>query len=340
VAVRNLAAFVAILVTLFTAGESGAADPKLENGGASGKTKQHKGGSMSTDPNLEIRDIDRAPDVEIAAAAHYYIGLPIIVSVTLINRSSITEFMRTTPLNLPFYGGGNVSVSLVPTDARGILVEARLPQPEDSDPVVMLHHNKKRRMVWDLSCLGVAFKPGRYALTLTIRIGSFMRKSNTVPIELVELREADAREATRLRKLGDATADTGEWGPFLRNNWNTVTPSPDFSPEARAQLALHLFLHRATWIPGGVASLDSTPLDAIHAPQLAGEVAVLKYEIQHARHDRHAAGSRAALLARFPGLRYRVDEIEHGKGTLTAYRDTYGVEATFMRPPEHWPYQP
>ena len=288
------------------------------------------------------KDDDRLPAVEIAAAPRYFIGLPIVVSVTWDNRSAQADFFLMPGLDLTFTAGGDISVSLVPTGSDGARLETRFPKGEEHSPVVTLHAGQKRTMVCDLSNLGAGLHPGTYVLTLTLRQGASSRLSNQVRTELVSLDPAGTAEAQRLRQLGGVNPahDTGAWAPFLTRNLNTVVASSALAPEARDQLALHLFMHRATWLPGTVAGLDSNPLDAIRAPQLAAEIAALKYEIAQARHDPHAASLRAALLKHFPGLRHRVEAADHGEGTLAVQRRAFGVEASFVRPPTHWPYQP
>jgi hypothetical protein len=289
-----------------------------------------------------INDEDRLPAVEIVAAPRYYIGLPIVVSVTWDNPSADIEFFLMPPLDLTFARGGDISVSLVPVGPDGARLETRFAKGEEYSPTVTVQAGEKRTMVCDLSNLGALMRPGTYGLTLTVRQGSSSRASNQAQIELVSLEAAGAAEAARLRQLGGASPahDTGAWGPFLSRNLNTVVVSPALGQPAQEQLALHLFMHRATWLPGTVAGLDARPLDAIHGPHLAAETSALRYEIARARHDPHATTMRTTLLQQFPGLRHRVEAADHGEGTLAVQRRAFGVESAFVRPPARWPYQP
>jgi hypothetical protein len=118
-----------------------------------------------------------------------------------------------------------------------------------------------------------------------------------------------------------------------------VTP-PALSPEAARQLALHLFLHRAFYGPDPVARVDTAPLKSITGPVMGTEAALLELEILAARNDLpgFAALSRS-LLARWPGLRYRLERFERGQGLLAAGRKTFGAEAQFVRPPATRPYK-
>jgi hypothetical protein len=313
---------------------------------SSDKTKRaasghHEKESPVTDePAPVLADADRSPFVEIQAAPRYFIGLPIVISVTWDNRSPEAEFLRMPPLNLLFMQGGRIHVELVPTGPEGAALETGFSAGEEGSPVVALGKLEKRQMVCDLANTGDHFEPGSYDLVLKVNGGGGWRSSNTVHTVLSNLTDRDAAEATRLRRLGDASFDTGAWAPFLTRNMNTVTVAPTLAPAARAQLALHLFLHRAMWTPGPLAKIDPSSLEAIAGANVDGEVAVLKYELAHARKDPAAATARHELLARFPGLGHRLTEIDHGKGTLARYRELDGVEQTFEHPPAHWPYRP
>jgi hypothetical protein len=280
---------------------------------------------VTNEPAPQFTDAERSPFVEIKAAPRYFIGLPIVISVTGDNRSGDAEFYLMPPLDLTFTQGGHIQVSLVPTGSDGAPLETGFAVGEEWSPVVALGKHEKRRMVCDLSNMGVTFQPGRYDLTLTLEESGEARASNTVSLVLERLSPTDEAEATRLRRLAGAPRDFGAWAPFLKAHMNTVTVAPTFDPAARAQLALHLFLHRATWTPGGLGQIDPAPLAAIHGANVDAEVAALTYELAHARKDPAASTIRGQVLARFPGLEHRVKDVDQGKGTLASYRKNYGV---------------
>ncbi len=150
----------------------------------------------------------------------------------------------------------------------------------------------------------------------------------------------DAGEAARLRRLGRSPVDTGAWAPFLRDNWNTVKIQPSLGAEARRQLGLHLFLHRAVYGPEPVTAIDPSPLAAITEPSLAGEVGALRYELLAARNDPSARRARAALLHAYPGLATRANAVDHGEGELAVLRRSVGASKRHIRPPPRRPYVP
>lgn len=264
--------------------------------------------------------LDGVLKVEIAAAPHYLIGLPIIVSVSWNNETTDATLMRVPDLDLVFSQGGRLNVSLVPREGDGVPLDSGFARGEEGEQGLTIEPGTKRRMVCDLTNMGVLFHPGHYDLTLTLLHHSVYR-SNTVPIHLTALGHSDRVEADRLRHLGGETGlDTGAWRFFLEGNPHAVKVAPTFGAAAREQLALHLFLQHAIWTRGKLAHVDPAPLRAIHGPHLDAEVAALSYELLHARHDPHAAAARKAMLARFPGLRHRAESADAGEGQLADYR--------------------
>jgi len=282
--------------------------------------------------------LDGVLKVEIVAAPLYFIGLPIIVSVTWNNDTTDATLFRIPALDLTFDKGGRISVTLTPKDTEGVPLDSGFPRGEEEERGLTIEPGTKRRMVCDLSNMGVVFHPGQYDLTLAL-IHPEVYRSNTVPIQLMPLNAEDRHEADRLRRMGgEGGLDTGAWRYFLEQNSNAVKVAQPFSAAARQQLALHLFLQRAVWTPGGVAHIDPTPLHAIHGPHLDAEVAALKYEIMHARHDPHAPKARSEMLARFPGLRHRSESADAGEGQLAEYRSSFGIASDFFGHKTPHPY--
>jgi hypothetical protein len=221
----------------------------------------------------------------------------------------------------------------------GAAVEARFSRPEEPEGITLLPGHAARSLV-DLSNLATRIAPGVYQVTLTLQRGARSRASNAVEIELAALADADAAEATRLRKLGRSPVDAGAWAPFLRDDWNTVTVSPSLGAEARRALALHVFLHHAVYGPDKVAAIDPAPLVAITEPSLAAEVAALSYELLAARRDAGAKGARDAMLKAYPGLAERAATVDHGTGTIASLRRNVGAEKRHLKPPANFPYVP
>jgi len=298
---------------------------------ASGKSKGAK-----MEPDRET--LEGVMKVELVAAPVYFIGLPIIVSVTWNNATTDTTLFRVPDLNLAFYQGGRISVALTPKDGEGVPLDSGFARGEEEEQGLTLEPGTKRRMVCDLTNMGVVFHPGQYDLTLTLlRPGVY--RSNTVPINLMPLSSADRKEANRLLHMGGETGlDTGAWRYFLESNSGAVKVAPTFGAASRQQLALHLLLQRAMWTPGGVAHVNPAPLHAIQGPHLEAEVAALKYEIMRARRDPHAPAARSEMLARFPGLRHRAESADAGEGQLAAYRSICGIESDFLGHETPHPY--
>jgi len=280
------------------------------------------------------------PAVIVEAERRYLLGFPLVIAVTFDNGSGAAEFFALPELHL-LVTRAAVSLQLEPTKGGAPL--SIKPSPTETgvpSPSVSLGPGERRRMALDLSNLGLDIQPGTYRLTLGLHVGRYARWSDPVPVEFVQPSDQDAQEATRLRRLGVAPTDTGAWAPFLTRNWNTVQASPQTSPDAVGQMALHLFLHRALYAPDSVAQLDPAPLKKITSPILSVEAAVLEYEILHARNDVTARDKLGqTLLSRWPGLRYRLERIRRGEGFLTNGRRWFGAERVFNQPPSFYPYK-
>jgi len=292
---------------------------------------------MSDEPSHSAHADDH-PSLELAAGRRYFLGLPIVVTLTFRNRSSQAEFYRLPQVDLLRTRG--LEVTLAPKAGAGKALTTRFPAPEEGERGFDLLPGEMRTMLCDLSNLGVAIAPGTYTLRVSLRPNDWASTSNSVVVELVALPQAGAEEAARLRRVGGPLPDTGAWGPFLSNNWNTVKPGTAFDADAKKQLALHLFLHRAWYGPTRVPDLATTPLDEIDARHLAAEVATLKYEVLTAQGSPRAPLVRDAVLKGAPGYAWRLAAIERGDGLLAQCRRDYGREKKLLRPPASWPYAP
>jgi hypothetical protein len=132
---------------------------------------------------------------------------------------------------------------------------------------------------------------------------------------------------------------TPSWLAFVRENWS-IPDLSDLSASARSDLSHHLayylYLHRVAYGPTPVAALD--PQEPWHFGHgvLESEAAVIRLEILSAEHKSEAVGVEKAVLERWPGLAWRVEEIHRGRGLLTQLRTSWGVErsnpSTLPRP--------
>jgi hypothetical protein len=279
------------------------------------------------------------PKVHVEGEPRYLLGFPLVVAVTFDNSGSKVEFYSLPELDLAF-SRGPLSLRLEPLRGGTLLVTQASPIDEDRMGMA-LAAGERRRMLLDLSNLASGLQPGRYQLTVSLRDQDYVRASDPVEVEFVVPSPTDATEATRLRRLGEAPLDTGAWAPFLLRNWNTVDVSPNLSAEARAQLALHLFLHRAIYGPQPIARLDPAPLRALRSPVVVPEARVLEYEALCARDGVSAHATVAtSIRQQWSGLAFRVERVARGEGFLTAARHAFGAEQEFLRPPTTYPYKP
>jgi hypothetical protein len=99
------------------------------------------------------------------------------------------------------------------------------------------------------------------------------------------------------------------------------------SAQARRAIAPYLIVREAVQGPKPLASfpLDELTAQAAKGPW-ASEASVLAYELLWARHAPDLAEQRSRLLTRWPGVLFRVKQIEAGAGRLTMWRKEYGAE--------------
>jgi hypothetical protein len=275
-------------------------------------------------------DVDQ-PAIVVEAARRYLIGFPAVISVTYANFSASIGIG-----NLPWIGGPTWTVRGIGLTLEPVQGGARVDEParhwtaEDLQgaPTVDLLPRQAWRGFIDITNYGIEIRPGVYRLSISTTEGTAPHASSPVTVEFVAPSPRDAKEAARLRALGRDASDTddGRWMGFLEDNWSTVTVSPALSPEAKRQLALYLFLHRAFYGPEGVGQLNPAPLDAITEPSLQAEVMLLKLEIVIARGDPTADALSNDLLRRFRGSGHRIDGIHRGMGEIRSGREIYGPE--------------
>lgn len=272
----------------------------------------------------------------IEAAPRYLIGLPILVAVTLENRSTDTDFYGLPQLD-PMSTRGPVRARWAAVEG-GVVMQTRFAAPEEDVAGFTLGPGEAAQLLVDLSNMATELQPGRYHMSLALAEGQHLRRSNEVEVELVTPSAADAAEAKRLRMLGRGPVDTGAWAAFLSANWNTVTST--LSADASRSAALHLFLHYAAYGPDQPATINPALLSAISEPQLDAEVAALEHELAVARHDPNAAAMRVQMLSAHPGLAWRAEANDKGEGVIAMMRRSVGAEKQHLRPPSHMPYVP
>ena len=281
----------------------------------------------------------RFPNVKLEAEPRYLLGFPMLVAVTYDNTGSQTQYLRLPELGF-WVAKGWFRLNFEPIGANGApLATAAAPHEMDEKGMV-LNPGEMARMPLDLSNFATGLKPGSYRLTFTFVQGPHERSSQPVEVVIEAPGAGEVAVAEKLRRMAATPRDTGGWGPFLTSNWNTVPPVSGLGAAAQRQLRLHLFLHRAIYGPEGPGQLDFSPLKTLDGPVLEPEAQLLMLEGLAAAKGAAAAQKQGnALVAKWPGLRGRVEEILAGRGVITAGRGRFGAEAKRVRPPATQPYK-
>jgi hypothetical protein len=84
-----------------------------------------------------------------------------------------------------------------------------------------------------------------------------------------------------------------------------------------------LILHEAVHGPQTLSALPIELLSPLLGGPWGSEASVLTYELLSSRAAPDLVDQRAAVLARWPGVAYRLDEIDRGAGLLTRWRQEY-----------------
>jgi hypothetical protein len=279
---------------------------------------------------------EETPRIVLHGAHRYLIGLPILVALTYENHSRDSDFYRLSTFD-PTTTRANVRVLMEPL-AGGQRLETGF-APEDEPTGLSLLTGQSSRQLVDLSNLGVTFEPGVYRVSATLRLGRHSRSSNSIEMELAQPPSADLAEIVALRRMGQATRDTGAWAPFLTRNARPVSVSNSLSAASRELLLLHLFLHRAVYSQAPLSGVSLDALVAIKEPSLQAECAALRYELLASRQDPSATTHRSSMLAQYPGLAFRADAVDRGEGQLTQWRKAFGAERQHLKSSALQPYQ-
>jgi hypothetical protein len=165
---------------------------------------------------------------------------------------------------------------------------------------------------------------GHYQLSATILFMGERAKSQAVPVEIRASSKQDRAIAAKLRAENDE--DESSWCAFIESNWSTPD-TKGLSETALEQLALYLYLHRVTYGPDAVASLDpEAPWKFSHGV-LEGQAALIRLEILRAAGKPAAGGVEAAILERWPALSWWVEQVRRKAGLLTRLRSSDGADS-------------
>jgi hypothetical protein len=175
----------------------------------------------------------------------------------------------------------------------------------------------------DLSELHPDIPPGKYELSAEALFLGYIARSEKARIEILATSKGDRAIASKLRATNDDKRSS--WQAFVLDNWSTPK-THGLSSVARARLAYYLYLHRVAYGPSAISALDPEEPWRWGHGVLEAEAAVVRLEILHAAKKSEAAGVEEALLERWPGLAWRVENIHRNEGFLTTMRASYGVE--------------
>jgi hypothetical protein len=279
--------------------------------------------------------MDNAPHdyaLTLSCERTYLAGFPLIVAVDLHNVShnalDLVPFfdLFTVPGPVSFVLRGGDHERTWPKTSR---------QSEGEPEGVEFGPGRVWHALQDLSNLHPDIPPGHYELSARMVISGEQVVAEPVRIEILPSTKEDRAIASRLRATNDEGVSS--WRAFIKENWSTPDTT-GLSAAARAQLAFYLYLHRVTYGPQRVAALDSEEPGRIGHGVLEGDVAAIRLEILRAAGKPEAAGIEAAILERWPGLAWWVDQIHKNSGLLMGLRTSYGAESSYASKDKPQPY--
>ena len=261
-------------------------------------------------------------DVELPARA--FVGFPVWAAVTMRNTTADVLFCGV-PYCSPLCDTIPLRMSWRSRDGAVHEMPARIPEIEGGMAGSPLGPGEVRRSTVDISPILAQLEPGTWELEAVLT-EPVVAKAVPVRIELVLPSPADARVAAALREENDLEEPGWPW--FLLANHRTITPDDlvDLEEEGRNALGLWLWLHRATYAPGGIGELSVSDLAGAESPAPESEHALLRHEILCASGAEGADGIGHAILERWPGLAERTEANRRGDGLLSNLRRFYGAE--------------
>lgn len=272
-------------------------------------------------------------ELVVEAPAVAVLGAPILVAVTVTNPRPERTYLALPPVEW-FAVPPPVEFRLVPAEAGAddddaIVLPAREVQLREGPPRgMLLGPGQSHRALVDLSELAPPLHAGRWRLGA--RYFAFPLPPTAAPeVELEVIEPATEASAKALAGLRARHQDREpSWNAVLLQNERTIEDEElaDLDAQSRAAVALHLWLHRAAYGPTPVAGLDPGALAGLGVGPLEGEVAVLVHELLAARGDPGAPALASAVVARWPGLAWRIEDDLAGQGLVQMLRAVVGAE--------------
>ena len=279
-------------------------------------------------------DDKRGPITLALSCERYYLaGFPLLVAIELHNVTA-NLFESFEPFG-SFNGQGPVEFVLRGNGHEWTWPE-KAPRMDGEPSGVDFPPGQVWLALQDLSELHPDLPPGHYTLSASVLFGGGVHPSATASFEIRAPSEKDRAAVARLR--AGLERKPFSWRTFVRDNWSTPDVS-GLSSGAHAHLAYYLYLHRVTYGPLTVAALDAEEPRKFGHGVLEGEAALARLEILRAAKKPEADGVEKAVLERWPGLAWRVQEIGQGQGLLTGLRTAWGVEREDVPSDRPRPYQ-
>ena len=274
--------------------------------------------SSITQKETIIQTVPAAPPIKLEASGEYLMRYPMLIAITCVNDNPNRTFYRLPESD---YLKPTNPVELIFTSAEGQRIDfpAAFLAQETGYEGFTLEPHEARQMLLDISWCQSKLMPGAYHLQAKYhtRVGS--STSPSVPLKIKAASPFDMSESTLLLRQSGTLEPT--WSNFLQYTRHTVAPS-NLSDEARHALTLHLFLNHAFYGPTPVAELNTGNLTSNESGPLAGEFALLNYEILVARHSDSVGQEEQRIRHKWPGLQWRLEEIKQGNGLLTRLRQS------------------
>lgn len=243
--------------------------------------------------------------VELEVARDGVAGFPLWLAITVRNAGR-----NLIECGLP-------TISRVGSIAVGITVagEVAIPAIDPSTrhgapPGYALSPAEGRTFLVDLADVCGTIAPGDHTLELSL---PGERAIGRAPLRVLPPTDAE-------RELASHVCGEDGWlrsmvlDPRERHvHWSSL------SARVRSAISIYAILRRATW----AARLSDVPLPMLRGftGVLAGDAAVLAYEIACAGADPAAPTLRREVIARWPTLRWRIDEVDDDLGLLATLRE-------------------
>ena len=260
--------------------------------------------------------------LSLRMASHAVMGLPWFAEATLSNQAPGTEYYDLLACD-PFAPPFPIEFSFTDGTNRVTLPARSTSTHPSSRGGFDLLAGQARTFVVDLSELEPALAPGAWQCQARWVMQYEEPRSESVSVVLAA---ADPEDSSVLRRLRLA-------GGSRYPSWLNFLASPDalaggeilqgISEQASRLLVPYLITHQVVHGPEPLAAFSTSFFLQFHEGPWASEASVLSYELHWARGAPDLGQRRDDLLRRWPGLAYRVEQIEADKGLLKMLRRQY-----------------